>query len=218
MLSLERRFRDRRDAGQQLARALQVWAGADLLVLGLARGGVPVAAEVARALSAPLDVIVARKLGAPGSPELAIGAVTADGACYLNKHVLHDLHVDESYVAATLAREREEALRREARFRDGRWPEQATGKVVIVVDDGLATGATMRAAVRSVRVHAPAFVVVAAPVGAREACDEMRGEADEVVCLSEPEPFYAVGFYYETFDQTSDREVQELLAQRPRAA
>lgn len=205
------RFRDRRDAGRRLAAALEAYRGQDVLVLGIPRGGVVVAAEVARALDADLDVVVARKLGSPISPELAIGAVTADGGRWLHDELIEALRATAAYVERTTAEQVAEARAREARFRAGRPGPRIEGRVVIVVDDGLATGATMRAAVRSVRRQRPARIVVAVPVGAPAACEALRREADEVVCLLEPELFFAVGGFYERFEPTEDAEVQELL-------
>src|SRR5205823_5789105 len=190
-------FRDRRDAGGALAARLERYRGRDPLVLGLPRGGVVVAAEVARRLGAELDVVVARKLGSPHSAELAIGAVTADGGRFLNEDVIRELGLPEPYVTAVTKVQRGEARRRETLFRAGRPAPRIRGRIVILVDDGLATGATMQAAVQSVRAQAPARLVVAVPVGSREACAALRAEADEVVCLSEPEDFGAVGSWYE---------------------
>ena len=203
-------FRDRRDAGRALAARLERYRGWDALVLGLPRGGVVVAAEVARQLDAELDVVVARKLGAPISPEVAIGAVTASERV-LNEELIRELDVSEAYLSGVTAVEQREARRREAWLRGNRPPPRIAGRSVIVVDDGLATGATMRAAVRSVRKQSPAHLVVAVPVGAREACEALRAEADEVVCLHAPASFGAVGSYYLRFDQTSDDEVRRLL-------
>jgi predicted phosphoribosyltransferase/dienelactone hydrolase len=206
-------FRDRRDAGRRLGERLaKDLPGQDVLVLGIPRGGVPVADEVARRLDAELDVIVARKLGAPGYPELAIGAVTANGGRFLNQDVLRELSVSNEYLESVTDEERAEARRREERFRAGRSRGHYSGRTVIIVDDGLATGATMRAAVRSVRLGDPARLLVAVPVGSRQACAALRDEADDVVCPFEPEPFRAVGFYYEQFGQTEDSEVQAILA------
>jgi predicted phosphoribosyltransferase len=173
---------------------------------------VPVAAEIARALEAELDVIVARKLGSPISPELAIGAVTADGERYLNADVLAMFDVSDAYLSRETEVQRRDAERREARFRGGRPPPAIAGRVVIVVDDGLATGATMIAAVRSVRRRRPAFLVVAVPVASRTAATLLRDEADELVCLGVPEEFGAVGQFYRDFGQTDDEEVLRLLA------
>ena len=209
--STELPFRDRRDAGDALARRLEGYRGASPLVLGLPRGGVPVAAQVARALAADLDVVVARKLGSPISAELAIGAVTADGGRFLNADVIRHLNVSDAYIAAVTAVQQAEASRREARFRGSRPAPRITGRTVILVDDGLATGATMRAAVQAVRRQSPQRIVVAVPVGSPTACMALRAEADDVVCLHEPIDFGAVGSYYEHFEQTQDEEVLQLL-------
>lgn len=204
-------FLDRRDAGRALAAALERFRGKDVLVLGLPRGGVPVAAEVAHALDGELDVIVARKLGSPVSAELAIGAITADGQRVLNEDVIRDLRVSEAYIEAVSSVQQADAQRREDIFRAGRPAPRITGRIVILVDDGLATGATMRAAVRAVRRQAPARLVVAIPVGAPPACETLRSEADEVVALGEPEYFGAVGSFYRDFRQIEDDEVRHLL-------
>lgn len=204
-------FADRRDAGRTLAERLRPFAPAHPIVLGIPRGGVPVAAEVARALRADLDVIVARKLGAPFSEELAIGATTANGGRWLNEPLIHHLGVSVQYIERVTAEQMQEATRREHLFRDGRPPLSLVGRTVILVDDGLATGATMRAAARSARGQAPAKLIIAVPVGARETCEDLRDEADEVVCLAMPEPFYAVGMHYRDFGQTPDDEVVHLL-------
>lgn len=204
-------FLDRRDAGRALAAALDRFHGQDALVLGLPRGGVPVAAEVARALDGELDVIVARKLGSPASAELAIGAITADGQRVLNDDIIRDLRVSEAYIDAVSAVQQAEAHRRETGLRGDRPAPRIAGRIVILVDDGLATGATMRAAVRAVRRQAPARLVVAVPVAAPAACETLRSEADEVVALGEPEYFGAVGSFYRDFRQTEDEEVQHLL-------
>ncbi len=204
-------FRDRREAGSRLADALEAYRGQDVLVLGIPRGGVPVAAEVALHVGGELDVVVARKLGAPFSAELAIGAVTANGGRFLNEDLIRELGIPEAYLGGVTAREMAEAHRREQRFRGRRPVARVTGRIVIVVDDGLATGATMRAAVRSVRAQRPAKLVVAVPVGSQQACAALRAEADDVVCLFEPEAFFAVGAFYEHFEPTEDAEVQELL-------
>ncbi|HLB23292.1 MAG TPA: phosphoribosyltransferase family protein [Dehalococcoidia bacterium] len=206
-----RQFNDRTDAGVYLAEALEPYRGRRPLILGIPRGGVPVAAEVARRLGAELDVVVARKLGAPGSPELAIGAVTANGGRYLNDSLIREIGVRAPYIEEVTALQRAEAARREERFRAGRPPPSIEGRVVIVVDDGLATGATMRAAVRSVRRSNPALLVAAVPVGAPQSCAALRTEVDELICLHEPEDFWAVGFYYRHFRPTEDEEVSELL-------
>jgi putative phosphoribosyl transferase len=212
-------FRDRADAGGRLAEHLTTYRGQHPLVLGIPRGGVPVAAEVARALDAELDVVVARKLRAPISAELAIGAVTSDGGRYLNDSMLRELGVGNRYVDRATQAEMAEAARREARFRAGAAAPTIAGRVVILVDDGLATGATMIAAARSVRAHSPARLIVAVPVGSADACAALRHEADEVLCLTTPEPFWAVGAHYDDFRQTEDDEVEQLLHDaRSRAA
>lgn len=204
-------FRDRRDAGEVLAKNLQQHGAAHALVLGLPRGGVPVAAQVARALNAELDVVVSRKLGSPVSAELAIGAVTANGGRFLNEDLIRTLNVSDAYLTAVTETQRAEARRRETSFRGSRPAPVIAGRTVILVDDGLATGATMRAAVRSVRLQQPKRLVVAVPVGSPEACAALRDEADEVVCLYEPTYFGAVGYYYRDFEQTQDSDVQRLL-------
>lgn len=205
-------FRDRHDAGNRLGERLTSYGGRDCLVLGLARGGVVVAAEVARALDAPLDVVVARKLGAPTSQELAIGAVTADGGRYYNEDLIRDLAIPRSYVERVTAREMTEAKRQEERLRVQPRPN-VTGRTVFLVDDGLATGATMIAATRSVQARYPSRIVVAVPIAAVGPCDDLRSEADEVICLATPEPFWAVGLFYQDFAQVEDAEVKELLRQ-----
>ncbi len=209
------RFANRAAAGDVLADALTYYRGADVLVLGLPRGGVPVAARVAEALNAELDVIVARKLGSPVSAELAIGAITADGERFLNEGLISELAVSETYLSAVTDMERKEAQKREAQFRGMRPAPRIAGRIVILVDDGLATGATMHASVRSVRNQAPAHVVVAVPVGSHEACEALAAEADEVVCPWRPEPFGAVGTYYQNFAQTTDEEVRQVLEHSP---
>lgn len=205
-------FRDRTDAGGQLAAALDRYGGGDVLVLGIPRGGVPVAAEVARRLGGELDVIVARKLGAPLQPELAIGAVTANGGLYLDRVAIDELGVPDSYLKAAIGLESAEARRREELFRGARPAAPIEGRTVIVVDDGLATGATMRAALRSVAKHGPERLIAAVPVGAADSLAMLRAEADEVVCLLTPEPFWAVGLYYQEFEPVEDQVVMEILA------
>ena len=209
-------FHDRRDAGRQLARRLEGYRrDPDVIVLGLPRGGVPVAFEVAQALHAPLDIFVVRKLGAPGHEEYAIGAIASGGVRVLNDAAVRYLHVSDEALDRIAEREGRELDRRERAYRGDRAAHDLQGKTVILVDDGLATGASMRAAVEAVRRKEPARVVVAVPVGARDTCQEFTRIADEVVCLSQPEPFHAVGLWYTRFDQTSDREVQELLSNAP---
>jgi putative phosphoribosyl transferase len=204
-------FRDRVAAGARLAEQLGAVCGRQVLVLGVPRGGVLVAAEVARRLEAELDVVVARKLGAPWQPELALGAVTADGGLCLNDEISREMGASRAYLKWAIAEQRAEARKCEKRFRGAHRAPRVAGRVVILVDDGLATGATMRAAIRAVRGRRPARLVVAVPVGARQTCAALRTEADEVVSLCEPEPFLAVGLYYQDFEPTDDDEVQRLL-------
>ena len=209
-------FRDRRHAGDALAAQLERYRGSNALVLGLPRGGVVVAAQVARWLDAELDVVVVRKLGSPMSPELAIGAVTANGGRYLNEEIIAAMGVSDAYIEAVTAEQRAEARRREADLRAQRPAPSIAGRVVILVDDGLATGATMRAAIRSVRQHRPRRLVVAVPVGAPDTCAALRSEVDEVVCPHTPRDFGAVGRFYGEFWQTEDAEVRGLLAEAAR--
>jgi predicted phosphoribosyltransferase len=206
-------FGDRREAGVVLADRLRLFADkGNVVVLALPRGGVPVAYEVARALAAPLDVFVVRKLGLPGHPELAMGAIASGGVRVLNKDVLESVAVSQAAIDAVTHTERLELERRERAYRDGLPLVPIEGRVVILVDDGLATGSTMRAAVLAVRRLHPARVVVAVPVGAWQTCQELRELADEVVCVFTPEPFRAVGLWYADFSQTTDAEVRQLLA------
>jgi predicted phosphoribosyltransferase len=206
-------FKDRVDAGRQLAKRLSKYAGRpDVVVLALPRGGVPVAAEVARELGAPFDIFLVRKLGVPGHPELAMGAIAEGGVEVLSEHLIRDLDIPEAAVQHVAVRERVELDRRDTLYRQGRSRPPIKGRSVIVVDDGLATGASMQAAVLALRKLQPARVVVAVPVGAAETCDRLRQEADEVVCVATPEPFRAVGLWYQRFDQTTDDEVRQLLA------
>lgn len=209
------RFEDRRDAGRRLAPLLDRTRDGDLVVLALPRGGVPVGYEVARALEAPLDVLVVRKLGVPGHEELAMGAVAAGGVRVLNEEVLSLAGVRDEDLAEATEREREELERRERAYREGRPPVPVAGRDVVVVDDGLATGATMRAAVEALRELGPASITVAVPVGSEEALASLRGVADDVVCAIAPRWFRAVGEWYEDFGQTGDDEVRELLADAP---
>jgi len=203
---------DRREAGRRLARKLAGYAGReDTIVLGLPRGGVVVAFEVAKALDAPLDVFLVRKLGAPGQEELAVGAIASGGLRLLNEDVVRALGLTEGQIEAIAARERALLEHREQLYRGHSKPLELAGKVVIVVDDGLATGASMRTAVRSIKSVRPARVVVAVPVAPLETCADLRREVDETVCLTTPEPFYAIGSWYLDFPQTSDEEVVELL-------
>jgi predicted phosphoribosyltransferase len=206
-------FADRREAGVVLAaRVRQLADKGNLVVLALPRGGVPVACEVARALAAPLDVFVVRKLGLPGHPELAMGAIASGGVRVLNEDVLESVAVSQAAIDAVTRTEQSELERRERAYRDGQPLVPITGRVVLLVDDGLATGSTMRAAVQAVRRLDPARVVVAVPVGAKQACEALGEVADEVVCPFTPEPFTAVGLWYADFAQTTDEEVRHLLA------
>lgn len=213
-------FHDREDAGRRLAARLTKFRALDPLVLGLPRGGVPVAYEVARALEAPLDVLVARKIGAPGHAEYGIGAVAQGGAFYLDEARITALGVHHTWLARAAAEQVAEIDRRLRSYRGDRAPLDVRDRVVILVDDGLATGVTTRAAVRALRKMAPREIVLAVPVTARDTARALRAEVDEVVYLEAPEDFYAVGQCYEDFRQTSDAEVIELLAraERERAA
>jgi predicted phosphoribosyltransferase len=196
-----------------LAAHLDQYSGrSDVIVLALPRGGVPVGYEVARALGAPLDVFLVRKLGVPGREELAMGAIASGGLRVVNEDVVSELRIPDRWLDAVAARELAELRRREEAYRDGRPAPDVRGKVGILVDDGLATGASMRAAVGALKKMGPARVVVAVPVGAAQTCQELEQIADEVVCAEAPDPFYAVGTWYRDFDQTTDDEVRELLA------
>jgi putative phosphoribosyl transferase len=211
-------FENRREAGIVLASRLGAYAGRpDVIVLALPRGGVPVGHEVANALRAPLDVFLVRKLGLPGHPELAMGAIASGGIRVLNDDVIQWSGVTRSAVDAVTELERVELDRREREYRSGVPPVALTGRVVVLVDDGLATGSTMMAAIQAVRTQAPARIVVAVPVGAAAACARTAAVADEVVCARTPEPFSAVGEWYRDFSQTSDDEVRALLADQPGA-
>jgi predicted phosphoribosyltransferase len=213
------RFRDRSDAGRLLSARLATYGNRpDVLVLALPRGGVPVAYEVARALNAPLDVFLVRKLGVPGYEELAMGAVATGGVRVLNDDVVHALRIPDFVVDAVAEWEQQELARRERLYRGHRPPPDARGHTVILVDDGLATGATMLAAVKALKQQQPARIVVAVPVASPDTCEQLESEVDDVVCAATPEPFYAVGFWYEDFSQTSDEEVRDLLARAEQAA
>jgi len=205
-------FKDRRDAGRALAKALQAWRGRpDVLVLALPRGGVPVGWEVARALGVPLDVLVVRKLGFPGQEEYAMGAIASGGVRVMGE-ADGAWPVPAQALEAVVAREQAELVRREQRYRGGRPPLDLARRVLILVDDGLATGASMRAAVQAARAGSPKQVVVAVPVASPEAVQSLSALADEVVCLFTPKHFRAVGLWYQDFTQTSDEEVDRLLA------
>jgi predicted phosphoribosyltransferase len=210
-------FLDRREAGRVLASRLQRYAGrADVLVLALPRGGVPVAFEVARALGTSLDVFLVRKLGVPGHEEFALGAIASGGVRVLNEELVRQLQIPASTLEAVTAREEAELRRRETAYRGSRAREAVAGRTVILVDDGLATGASMKAAVSALRREMPAAIVVAVPVAAADTCDEFRGDVDEVVCAVTPKPFMAVGAWYEDFTQTTDAEVRKLLEEAAR--
>lgn len=214
-------FDNRREAGRELARLLvdvvafgkaSALTAEDVVVLGLPRGGVPVAAEIARALGATLDVFVVRKLGTPGHQELAMGAIASGGIRVLNEEVVNALGIPIEHINAVAAREQAELERRDAAYRQGRALTPLTNKTVILVDDGLATGSTMKAAVQAVKQEKPARVIVAVPVGAPETCRELQSMADQVVCAQSPRSFSAVGEWYRDFSQTTDEEVVELLS------
>lgn len=208
-------FRDRVEAGELLAERLAAYAGRDdVAVLALPRGGVPVAHEIARALQVPFDVFVVRKLGVPGYEELAMGAIASGGARVINHEVVNALGIPMNVIDAIAQTEQIELDRRERLYRGTRSPVNLVNRTVILVDDGLATGSTMRAAVMAARQQGPARVVVAVPVGAPATCADLSREADEVVCLRTPEPFVAVGLWYRDFTPTSDQEVRALLARR----
>jgi putative phosphoribosyl transferase len=214
----QRAFQDRKEAGRALSDALQKYAQRnDVVVLALPRGGVPVAYEVAQKLAAPLDLFLVRKLGTPGHRELAMGAIASGGVRVLNDDVVRWYGIAQDDIEAVAQEEERELLRRELAYREGRDPVPVEGRLVILVDDGLATGSTMRAAVKAVRQRHPSRVVVAVPIGARDTCDELSAIADEVICVGTPEPFSAVGQWYVDFDQTTDEEVRHLLSEHARA-
>lgn len=211
------KFADRIDAGRRLASRLTAYEeNENVLVLGLPRGGVPVAAEVAEALGAPLDVFLVRKLGVPGHEELAMGAIATGDAIVVNEDVVHKLHISDEAFRDVVRHERQELRRREQAYRHNAAPPKLAGKIAILVDDGLATGATMRVAVEAVRRQGPAKIVVAVPVGARQTVAALAPFADEVVCASMPENFQAVGHWYEDFSPTTDEEVIEALERAAR--
>lgn len=205
-------FQNRREAGKRLAGLLHDYAGLqDVLVLGLPRGGVPVAYEVAQALHAPLDVFVVRKLGVPGQEELAFGAIATGGVRILNPAVMEHARITNEELETTTAAEAKELKRREQAFRGDRSAPQIRGRTVILIDDGLATGATMRAAVMALRQQQPARIVVGVPAASPETCAEFQDEVDDIVCAVTPDPFYSVGSWYDDFTQTTDEEVHALL-------
>jgi len=206
------RFRNRSEAGHLLAGALERYKDRpDVLVLALPRGGVPVAYEVAITLNAQLDVFIVRKLGVPGHEELAMGAIASGGIRAINASIVQHLSIPQSVIDAVAAREGEELQRREQLYRGSKGPLNITNRTIILVDDGLATGSTMKAAVTALRAQNPARIVVAVPIAPSETCNELQHEADEVICAVTPEPFYAVGQWYENFEQTTDAEVTELI-------
>ena len=204
-------FRDRRDAGRRLAKALEKYRGEDVVVLALPRGGVPVGYEIAEALGAPLDVFLVRKLGVPGHEELAMGAIASGGVRIINRDVVEAIGIADWEIDAAAGREGQELERREKAYRGDRPAPDLTGKTAILVDDGLATGASMRAAVKALRNMKPARIVVAVPTAAPETCRAFEAEVDEVICAITPEPFWAVGAWYEDFTQTTDEEVRDLI-------
>ena len=207
-------FADRSAAGRELAEHLSHYAGRDdVVVLGLPRGGVPVAYEVARALDAPMDVFVVRKLGVPGHEELAMGAIASGGVRVLNEDVVAAIGIEERDIDAVAARERTELERRERTYRGDRHPIDVEGRTAIVVDDGLATGATMRAAVKALRERRAGTIVVAVPTASPETCAELGEAVDEIICARTPEPFIALGLWYDDFTPTSDDEVRRLVAE-----
>lgn len=216
---MSRRFEDRADAGRALAGMLSAYAGLpDTIVLGLPRGGVPVAFEVAKALELPLDIFLVRKLGVPGHEELAMGAIATGGVRVLNDDVVSPLGIDAATLDRVAAREQQELERREAAYRDGRPRPDVTGRTVILVDDGLATGSTMLVAIRALRLQQPARIVVAVPASAPSVCAEIGREVDEIICAITPEPFHAVGLWYDDFSETTDDDVRMLLHQESRKA
>jgi putative phosphoribosyl transferase len=212
-----RLYRDRFDAGRRLAGLLGTYADRrDVLVLALPRGGVPVAFEVAKALIAPLDLFLVRKLGVPGHEELAMGALASGGICVLNEEVISSLHIPERVIERVREKEQRELIRRERLYRDDRPPPEVSGRIIMLIDDGLATGASMRSAAIALRQRGPARLVIAVPVASPSSCLDLRSEVDEIVCALTPEPFYGVGRWYENFSQTSDQEVHDLLERAAR--
>ena len=205
-------FRDRIDAGHKLAAKLGAYAHRDdVIVLALPRGGVPVAAEVAKVLDVPLDIFLVRKLGVPGQEELALGAIASGNIRVLNERLVRQLRIGRDLIENIAQREQRELARREQTYREGRPPLDVKGKTVIMIDDGLATGASMRAAIEALRQKEPTRIVAAVPAASRDVCEEFSAIVDEMICAETPEPFYAVGVWYDDFSQTSDEEVRSLL-------
>lgn len=210
-------FRDRKDAGRKLAQALSHYEGrSDVTIFALPRGGVPVAYEVALVLNAPLDIFIVRKLGLPGREELAIGAIGSGGIRVLNDDVVRTLNIPQEVINVVAQKELQELQRREHNYRGDRSATDVRDRTVILIDDGLATGASMRAAVAGVRAQHPARIVIAVPVAAHEVCDAFQFAVDEIVCVTTPEPFYGVGEWYEEFSQINDEEVRNLLEEANR--
>lgn len=210
-----RRFKDRIEAGQLLAQALARYKNhPNLLVLALPRGGVPIAHQVAKGLNAPMDIFVVRKLGMPGHEELAMGAIASGSVRIINQDVVREYNIPDDVIEAVTAKEQEELERREQKYRQGLPPLDVKNKTVILVDDGLATGATMWAAVSALREQQPALLIVGVPAAAKATCDAFRPIVDDIVCVITPEPFYAVGIWYEDFSQTTDEEVHQLMKQQ----
>jgi putative phosphoribosyl transferase len=207
-------FKDRADAGRRLAEELSGYGGrTDVMVLGLPRGGVPVAFEVAKVLKAPLDIFLVRKLGAPGQKELAMGAIAPGGVRVLNRDVVQALNISDEIIEAIAAEEQQELERRERAYRGDRPKPDVRGRTLILVDDGLATGASMRAAVIALRGQEPGGIIVAVPTAAPETCEALKDEVDEIVCVLTPQPFLGIGASYEEFSQMTDEEVRELIEQ-----
>lgn len=205
-------FRDRKEAGKLLADALSFLKGRkDVIVLAIPRGGVPVAKEVSESIGAPLDLVITRKIGAPGNPELAIGAVTQEGESIIDPELVSTLLVSRDYLKEEARRQSDEIRRRLKRYRGDREYPKLEGKTVVIVDDGIATGSTVRAAIQSVRSRRAATIILAVPVGPPDTITELSKIADRIVCLSTPEPFYAIGEFYNEFEQVEDDEVRELL-------
>ena len=206
-------FRDRTEAGQVLASKLTKYLNqVNTVILALPRGGVPVAYEIGQELGLPVDIFVVRKLGVPGHEELAMGAIASGGVRHINRDVVDQLRIDSETIDVASRREQKEIERREQLYRGQRLPVDVRNKTVILVDDGLATGSTMRAAIAALRQHRPARIVVAVPAAAPQTCSEIADEVDEIICAATPEPFYAVGQWYQEFSQTTDEEVRDLLA------